>query len=363
MSLKSVRDAASTYWTRAVASLENAAKSSGVPVEEMLGEMVESDTVLCHHLVLRAMLTNPKFGSFNESAINEIATSTWFLLRWHHAGCPTFNLSESLTSALLLTDCANLPADAWTPPFNPVVIQLPSPSVLKVADKSIIRHASCVMIGSVKGFTRNQLQMWGGSRSSDAFMNMITKHEGDARSNTIVRVIPDGFYGSGAHLFNETGVEGSWQEGTFGDWLKQQAAVNLTVVEGDDSSAPVDDDVDSTSIINAWRIAMSLWQYLDDLGSKQVGSTNRERFSRFVQGKGRTYRVGGEIKLRAPREVLASIGTAGWKVHSRFMVRGHWTHQPCGPGRASRRRQWVQPYWKGPQGPQAVLDRTYRVDP
>ena len=32
----------------------------------------------------------------------------------------------------------------------------------------------------------------------------------------------------------------------------------------------------------------------------------------------------------------------------RWMVRGHWRDQPCGPGRASRRLTWIDPYIKGP---------------
>ena len=33
-----------------------------------------------------------------------------------------------------------------------------------------------------------------------------------------------------------------------------------------------------------------------------------------------------------------------------FMVQGHWRWQPYGPGRAQRRRQWIEPFWKGPEG-------------
>jgi hypothetical protein len=31
------------------------------------------------------------------------------------------------------------------------------------------------------------------------------------------------------------------------------------------------------------------------------------------------------------------------------VVRGHWRDQPCGPGRAERRRKWIAPFWKGPK--------------
>src|SRR5690606_27549446 len=34
----------------------------------------------------------------------------------------------------------------------------------------------------------------------------------------------------------------------------------------------------------------------------------------------------------------------------RWVVRGHWRWQPCGPGRADRRLTWVRPHVKGPEG-------------
>lgn len=38
------------------------------------------------------------------------------------------------------------------------------------------------------------------------------------------------------------------------------------------------------------------------------------------------------------------------RLTSRHVVRGHWTHQPHGKGRALRRLQWVDDYIRGPQG-------------
>ncbi|MBI4918178.1 MAG: hypothetical protein HY825_20240 [Acidobacteria bacterium] len=34
----------------------------------------------------------------------------------------------------------------------------------------------------------------------------------------------------------------------------------------------------------------------------------------------------------------------------RWIVRGHWRNQPCGPGRMQRELIWICPYWKGPEG-------------
>jgi len=57
------------------------------------------------------------------------------------------------------------------------------------------------------------------------------------------------------------------------------------------------------------------------------------------------------VDLRPVRTVITDRdeGT-GRKLTVRFMVRGHWTHQVHGPGRALRKMLFVAPYIKGPTG-------------
>jgi len=44
----------------------------------------------------------------------------------------------------------------------------------------------------------------------------------------------------------------------------------------------------------------------------------------------------------------------------RFIVRGHWRNQPCGPGSTERKLIWVKPYYKGPDMAEMV-NRPYVV--
>lgn len=47
----------------------------------------------------------------------------------------------------------------------------------------------------------------------------------------------------------------------------------------------------------------------------------------------------------------------------RWLVRGHWRWQPCGPGRTERVRIWISPYVKGPEDkPLVVPDKVYSLD-
>ena len=58
------------------------------------------------------------------------------------------------------------------------------------------------------------------------------------------------------------------------------------------------------------------------------------------------------VDLRTMRYVATSEGetdAAGRVYTRRWIVRGHWTHQAYGPGRAERRLQYIEPYIKGPK--------------
>lgn len=68
------------------------------------------------------------------------------------------------------------------------------------------------------------------------------------------------------------------------------------------------------------------------------------------------------IDLRPLRTVETEPGETdgrGRVYRHRWMVRGHWTHQPCGPGRSQRQLIYREPYIKGPAG--APLLQTEKV--
>ena len=53
--------------------------------------------------------------------------------------------------------------------------------------------------------------------------------------------------------------------------------------------------------------------------------------------------------ITTPDDVDADSAGPRRRLTSRHVVRGHWTHQPHGKGRALRRLQWVDDYIRGPQ--------------
>ena len=76
------------------------------------------------------------------------------------------------------------------------------------------------------------------------------------------------------------------------------------------------------------------------------------------------FRVGRPIKLGARLKAAIKEGLGGgasWKLDSRFVVRGHWRNQAYGPEHSLRRKQWIEPYWKGPENVGDALERAFEV--
>jgi hypothetical protein len=73
---------------------------------------------------------------------------------------------------------------------------------------------------------------------------------------------------------------------------------------------------------------------------------------------GRTVKLDGGLR----KALLESAGDRErWHVSQRFVVRGHWRNQAYGEGRQLRRRQWIEPHWKGPENAVEAITRTYEV--
>lgn len=76
------------------------------------------------------------------------------------------------------------------------------------------------------------------------------------------------------------------------------------------------------------------------------------------------FQVGRPVRLDGGmRRALEASGDDAqkWQLAQRFIVRGHWRNQVYGEGRALRRRQWIAPFWKGPENVVEALSRTYDV--
>jgi hypothetical protein len=69
--------------------------------------------------------------------------------------------------------------------------------------------------------------------------------------------------------------------------------------------------------------------------------------------------VGPIVIHKAETNANTSLGV-GKKPMVRFMVRGHWRHQPCGIERQERKIIWIRPFFKGPDLA-AIVNKPYIV--
>lgn len=97
----------------------------------------------------------------------------------------------------------------------------------------------------------------------------------------------------------------------------------------------------------------------------------RQRYERSQKASRRTgeptqwtFQLTRPVRLDMREAVQKYLsGGVGGKLAFQFMVRGHWKHQPCGPGGAHRKLIHVEPYWKGdPESPIAAREHVLQND-
>lgn len=87
------------------------------------------------------------------------------------------------------------------------------------------------------------------------------------------------------------------------------------------------------------------------------GSWSASTRGRNGPPQGAQYQLGKEVAIDLRdelRRVLIGPKTGGAPA-VQFLVRGHWRRQAHGEGRLLRRRQWIEPFWKGPEEARVLL--------
>lgn len=111
---------------------------------------------------------------------------------------------------------------------------------------------------------------------------------------------------------------------------------------------------------NPLRYMMALWMLLDqtitDVSEEHVRNGSRKQAIR----KG----IPGRVSVVQLRRIAGarSAGESLVEWSHRWIVRGHWKWQPCGEGRKSRVRIWINPYVKGPEDkPLVQTEKVYSL--
>lgn len=282
-------------------------------------------------------------------------------IEWQRLGRPTFVVSESLMANLMLTDPGKvLTADVpW--PFPAFKITLPSPG----CPINVVPHALTQLISS--GVSNEVLRSvsvlrWGqyyGDRPS-----LIPPQTGDVIADVQETVRAVHAHLRGLEKKESVVVRGTGSCGTSvyhnQVWDSEQTVADWLQFTNDHRrDGEVLADTDKRAVLMAQRVAVNLALYLasedEETGKATWSPTDK------TTGRGKNWSVGGKVKVsKEVREAAAEIaaGRAATCPAVKHIVRGHFRNQACGVGRLERKRLYIKPHWRGPDGT-TPHERTY----
>lgn len=281
----------------------------------MMGEPVMSSKWAHDFMSRNADLVSMNMGRVDHEAPFPVDIHLHLLQEasWAHWGYNVFDLSESLTSALLLTEPVKL-VDEPKFPFPSYMIKVP-PGFLVEPDWIDSQYLLVSTFTDVNDEPGVRVMAFDGTHASIRYMPMSKFESIEGPNGTLV---------SGPT-----------------DWENEQVR-DVTKAEVDVAKARL-------------RIIRNLHSWLESKGGVQKAGTKRKSFVRNKKARATVWNIGREVKL-APQLVeqakLVAVGKSqrpkGWEVRVKHVVRGHWKMQPHGPGSTERKRLWVMPYWRGP---------------
>lgn len=359
----------------------------GLPAEipqDMLGELLGLNFV------------NPVLRKLPEPRLTETSEMVHWLLSWRQVGAPTFQLSHSLASALLLTDPSNVVFEDLPWPYDSFVLTLPHPKgpVLFTDVEGREMEGRYVVVHRYRAPIGQDLHRYG-----QEFIDRVNTMVGRLRTQGTDQPVPVNLagldprlpvwgpyhYRTHVRIVSETGV--SLYNRSF--WPAQEPdsreAVRPWVAaeEGSEYSELTRTDRDAVKAVN--RIVANLSLYLATLSqNKRPAAKKRRGVNPETREEGYDlYEVplvdpekGTVIKLDpALREAAASWCREGhdpkrWSLSSRVAVIGHWKQVPYGPMKPPEgvsdwkrptRRKWIAPYKRGPDAAETVT-KTYRAE-
>ncbi|MCJ2163032.1 MULTISPECIES: hypothetical protein [unclassified Pseudodesulfovibrio] len=275
------------------------------------------------------------------------------------AGKKTFHFSDNLAEHLANTEI-NLKGP---------LIQLPFPTCLFTFTSRTVVDA----MHSINGKENHGLDY---SAPISAFLTMLPADEGFVGRKLIICAwharCPDTSY---LMLKRELFLGDDWtlEQALHTDWETLTPDNLGPGISVDIESKEINsehDDVFYTDGLAFYRIVLNAVLYLssDEVELIPQDSPRKEMEARLEGLSSKSKRR--KLLQRAERhssldynEVGASVGTIVIKKDNaedgsgpdipkgkplvRFMVRGHWRNQPCGPARQDRKLTWIRPYYKG----------------
>lgn len=299
-------------------------------------------------------LADKIFRNASADELRSAASMVWWGVTWGDIGRPTFVLSHGLAASLLLTDCSGVGVSEVQMPFDAFALKLPHPDPFLVFDglNGTRDVADTVRVG-----------LWLQPLTGADYTDLVEQTEEDG--HMMCRVRPDislvpvlwvSAQGATCDLQRELPItEDTDAEGLLG--VKRGAVDNWFGVH-----PRTPQDIACSKAMS--RLVVNFCLYLSDLRVRGEWSpaSASVNVKRKPKNRDRVWRLRA-IKLQPEVIKMAHENGSGdpkWKLEARFVVRGHWRNQACGPASSERRRQWIRPHWKGPKEGER-LARLYEV--
>jgi len=267
---------------------------------------------------------DPISSPSSDVAFSEAAVRMYTHARWVDYGCQSFQLSDSLAALLSLTEAHSayeniqfpFPAFLLEVPPGYITAETADPVRLLVHRYMVLQE--CTM---AEGPEEDRLRI---EIYSDDNLDVLHKRMSELA----------------------TELDSSRIVMTFDE--------NNELVESTDQSTRRKFATALNLVCNfaLWLQAAPNWQ--------RTQSEKRKQDNKRVGPWPTTWFLGREVKLdREMRDLAREVvlhpkkRNSGWKLRIQKLVRGHWKHQPYGPGRTLRKLIHVEPYLRGPDGDSA----------
>jgi hypothetical protein len=240
-----------------------------------------------------------------------IVCSAHSFMSWAHFGFNVFAPTQNLVSALLLTE---LEPQLPLLPFPAFRLDLPDRGVPSKAFSGNFIRTAFVSRHQVRGSERP------GVDEACAFLIRVGEQD---------------------LLFRR-----GWAPDVF-----DSSSDRLMLANAEHSAAGASNmDADAKTVIHLIRGMCSF------LASKRepLVQDNARRDGRPTKGV-RLFTVGRTVKINPELRRIVSEGRGEplWRLEHRCIVRGHWRNQAHGPGMTERKKIWIEPFWRGPEGAEA----------
>ena len=282
-----------------------------------------------------SMFANPAIiTSVVRDVVPYIVGSAW----WAHLGFPVFNLTLDFFRAVRVTDFGDSGDEPMNCPYPSYLVRFPE------ALKDGVKHGFIYPVP-----TQHSLDLDAPIAFNARRFTLAAPYDENGKKQTARQAYTQ------------------WNVGITFDTFLNGTPRTMEAIDAVEREATrvIGTEMDSELTKQARRVLGNTFLYVNANGGlpakKTLGADvpverEHETAPRF--------RVGRPIKLGSRiRAALVNPGSGQtWELDKRFIVRGHWRNQAYGPERSLRRKQWIQPFWKGPEDVTEAMQRTFEVD-